>query len=428
MSIINNLWGSASYIAAVVIAAVLVGGSMPKKKHFWIKMSIAFCGIVITSYVWDKTIFFLQLTPYVHAVGRSMSAVAVFLLSTLLMKICYECSQWEALFSVTAGYCMEHFSFRLAELMKVFFPMSTLVSNIVVVLSRVVVYLAMYVCVFRRSPMREIETDNRLQVMIALMIIMFAILVNGITYPALSEQPSKVLSVIICLYPMGLCFIALFVELYQVYYQAMKKERDILQQIIELEKGKYEKEKETIGVINMKYHDLKHQLHQLEAEYGKERLQELRQVIDDYGSIFRTGSVALDTVLSLKNYNCMKKKIQLTCMANGDQLICFSEADIYTVFGNILDNAIEAVEELPEAYRIISLNVNCQNSFILIHCENYCAQIPVFIDGMPQTTKGDKNFHGFGTHSLRSIVEHYNGICTFGTKENIFYTDIVLPI
>ena len=86
------------------------------------------------------------------------------------------------------------------------------------------------------------------------------------------------------------------------------------------------------------------------------------------------------------------------------------------------------MEQLPEAERIISLSVIEQNSFLFIHCENYCQVVPTFVDGMPQTTKRDKNFHGIGTHSLQLLAERYDGICKFGIEGRIFYTDIVLPV
>ena len=70
-----------------------------------------------------------------------------------------------------------------------------------------------------------------------------------------------------------------------------------MKQLLHQEALQYQREKETIDVINIKCHDLKHQLHILEAQYGKDKMKEMRQAVDGYDSLFRTGCVALDTVL-----------------------------------------------------------------------------------------------------------------------------------
>ena len=207
----------------------------------------------------------------------------------------------------------------------------------------------------------------------------------------------------------------------------MTTERDLLQKLLYQEAEQYHREKDAIDVINVKYHDLKHQLHILESQYGREQLKNMREAIDGYDTLMRTGNIALDTVLSMKSYNCLNKQIQLTCMADGKQLNRLSEADIYSLFGNMLDNAIEAVETLPVEKRIISLHVFAQNGFVFIRCENYCGKAPQFQNGMPMTTKENKDYHGYGSHSLCLVAEKYKGLCTFNLKDDVFYTDIVLP-
>ena len=49
----------------------------------------------------------------------------------------------------------------------------------------------------------------------------------------------------------------------------------------------------------------------------------------------------------------------------------------------------------------------------------------VFSDGLPETTKEDKNYHGFGVKSIRYIVERYHGTIFMRSEKERFLTDII---
>lgn len=96
------------------------------------------------------------------------------------------------------------------------------------------------------------------------------------------------------------------------------------------------------------------------------------------------------------------------------------ETDIYTLFGNAFDNAIEAVEKLPLDKRIISLSSQCKGNIFSFAIRNYFAEKLVFKDGLPLTTKNDTNYHGFGMKSIRNIVEKYNGDLKISIDNDVF--------
>ncbi len=422
---ILNILGTVNYVGAVIIAGLLAANSLTHKAHFWLKLIPCSLAIATASFLFEQFVHQISIPIYWGLLIRTSNCVLVFFLTMGLIRLCYESTWQQALFCVTAGYCLEHFSARFASFLFLLLPWQ--MNSLLVILVRLPIYMLVYFFLFKKVSLSDLKGNHKTQIIIAAIIIFFAIFVSA--YSEMSSwSAGKLIKVFNYLYSLALCVIGLFVEFYQVLYDRVQNERDILQQIICIEAEKYQKEKAAIDVINVKYHDLKHELHRLEAEYGKDKLRDMRQAIDGYSSFFRTGNVALDTVLAIKNYACIQKNIQLTCMANGEELKKLSEADVYSLFGNMLDNAIEAVENLPESQRIISLNVINRNRFLFIHCENYCAETPTFIDGMPQTTKQDKNFHGFGTHSQQVIAEKYEGVCSFGVRGNIFFSDIVLPI
>lgn len=427
MKFLLHLWESISYVGAVIVAALMVSSRLPHKNKCWLKTVLVSAAIVTVSFVWERLVAVSGVSGYPRLLLRTMNCVAVFGCTIGLIKYTCTCSIWQALFCVTTGYCMEHISQKLYLIVLLGLPddLGIAVTSPLQIAIRALLYIPMLYLLIRRANLRNIEIDNKVQMIAALIIVIFAVFISA--FSSKEAGNSLLLHLYLHLYSIVLCTLGLFVQFYQVSYQRMKSERDILQQLVYQESEQYQKEKDAIDVINVKCHDLKHQLHILEERYGKEKLKDMRQAVDGYDSFFRTGNAALDTILTMKNYVCINKEIQFTCLADGEKLDLMSEADVYSMFGNILDNAIDAVEKLPKQRRIISLNVFCRNDFLFIHCENYCETTPVFVDGLPQTTKQDKNFHGFGSHSLQMLAAKYNGKCTFSASNKIFYTDIVLP-
>ena len=64
----------------------------------------------------------------------------------------------------------------------------------------------------------------------------------------------------------------------------------------------------------------------------------------------------------------------------------------------------------------------------VINVENSCDAAPAFRDGVPVTTKADAGSHGFGTRSMRGIVERHGGVLIFGCEDGIFHVDALLPM
>ncbi len=219
----------------------------------------------------------------------------------------------------------------------------------------------------------------------------------------------------------------------QVRELQMKFEVNTLQNILEMQYRNYQLSQESIDLVNQKYHDLKHQITLLKAEANSEKstryLEQMEKEIKSYEAQNKTGNKVLDAVLTSKSLYCQNKGIGLTCVADGTLLNFIAEMDISALFGNVLDNAIESVEKLdaPEK-RLIHLYVAQQKNFLCIKIENYCEEKLTFRNGMPQTTKKDKRFHGFGMKSIQSTVKKYGGSVTSGMRDSWFELRILIPL
>lgn len=144
-----------------------------------------------------------------------------------------------------------------------------------------------------------------------------------------------------------------------------------------------------------------------------------------YDASVRTGNEQLDLVLTQKKLVCEGCGVGISCMADGTALSFMSASDILSLFGNILDNAIEAAREMPEGTRLISLLVRAQGTGAFIHAENTFSGTLEFENGLPLTTKKDRNYHGFGTRSIRYIAGKYGGECNMYAEGGKFNVDIL---
>lgn len=201
-------------------------------------------------------------------------------------------------------------------------------------------------------------------------------------------------------------------------------------------KNQYEQycaSRETLDLINRKYHDLKHQIAALRIESDPKRrmewLDEMEGDIRRYETENKTGNSVLDTILTGKSLYCQRNDIILTCVADGARLDFMKVMDICAIFGNALDNAIEGVMKLddPEK-RMIHLSVSARKGFLSIQAENYFGGELTLEDGLPVTTKQDKDGHGYGLKSIKSAVESYDGSMKITTDDGWFELDILIPL
>ena len=218
----------------------------------------------------------------------------------------------------------------------------------------------------------------------------------------------------------------------QVKEIQIRFEKETLHNIMEMQYKNYQLSKENIDMVNQKYHDLKHQINLLktQAYVGKSTsyLEKMEREIRVYETQNKTGNQILDAVLTNKAMICQNKEIELKFIVDGEALSFMDDMDVSALFGNMLDNAIESAEKQQEKQkRLIWLYVTREKQFVRIRTENYCDEKIHFKNGMPVTTKKDRQLHGYGMKSIKSTVEKYHGSVVAAQENNWFELKILLP-
>ena len=121
-------------------------------------------------------------------------------------------------------------------------------------------------------------------------------------------------------------------------------------------------------------------------------------------------------------------------MIEGSLLSFMDPVDLATCLGNALDNAMEAVEVLPQAQRRIRLTIQRHDQLVRIQVTNPCVSQTTleYQDQsdrkLPPTTKAAKENHGFGLQSMKATAEKYGGALALHQKDGQFQLTLLIPM
>ena len=207
---------------------------------------------------------------------------------------------------------------------------------------------------------------------------------------------------------------------------ALRQANATAEAMLAAERRQYALSRENIEAINIKCHDIRHQIRALAdggAAVDRAVLDDIAREVDVYDCQMRTGNDALDTILTEKSLVCEREGISFCCIADGSCLGFMTPTDIYSFFGNALDNAIEASRRVTDpGCRGISLTVREAMGVVSVHVENHFAgQVELGEGGLPTTSKADAANHGFGAKSMALIAHRYDGTLVLRPEGSTFH-------
>lgn len=369
----------------------------------------------------------------------SFMFMLMYVVTVLLLKFCFAESFKNLIFCTMAGYAIQHISFQLYNFVSIAFEfdagmniytgggLPAFLENFTLFSvffgSHLFFYFSAYFVFARRLRSGQgIELKNLTLLVILVLVIMTNIVFSSIvTYYGYS--PFNFVTVImLCVYDILSCVLTLFIQFELLLRREITYNLSAEQRLRRMEKEQYQMTKESIHQINVKCHDLKHQIRKIGSNDSVDsaELKKIEDMIWIYDSTYKTGNDALDIVLMEKMLACNKTGVRLTCMADPGQLLNLRDFDLYAFFGNAIDNALESASSLPENQRVVDITVKSVGNMTIVNIRNYYSGELTFEDGLPTTTKTNKDYHGFGMKSIREIVEKYNGELCIDAHDGVF--------
>ena len=428
----KGAWSLIVFVGELLLATSVYVFKLRRRNHFWLWLVLCLSCFIGFAYSWS-------LIPYINSVTSIIFSILFFFIAFFgligSLMACFKVNIQAAMFLGTAGYAMQHFTYKLIQIVigSIEKGIPSFVDNNYgiygIYASFVIISLPIFYNMFGKK-IHNNETliieDSRLLIISIILIICTVIL--NLIYESFVKVSNLTLFIVGCLFDMVCCFLTLFIEFEMLKSKEISEAYIQMKTIWESEKKQLEISKENMDYMKILAHDLKHELNESTLLISKDKEDELNHRIAAFGNSIKTGNDILDLVIAERTLIVQKENINLSIIADGSVLSNMKQSDCYSLFMNIMDNAIDAVKELPKDQREISLAVRESMGMILIHEVNPFQGTLNFKDGLPQTTKRDSMYHGFGTKSIKGIVDSYSGDCEISIKDNnIYVLNILLP-
>ena len=177
---------------------------------------------------------------------------------------------------------------------------------------------------------------------------------------------------------------------------------------------------------NMKNHImmLQEYLKHGNAKTALQHLGDIQNTLEKISATVSTNNPAIDAAINIGGRRAQMENIEYKVQIIGNEHICVEAGDICSFLSNAIDNSIEGCIGCEKRYIYIELILSQKE--LRIHIENSTLHKnkPYIFEFL--TTKPDKENHGYGMRSMKSVVKKYKGIMNTVIDDGIFYLDAVL--
>ena len=334
------------------------------------------------------------------------------LISIFTAYLCCQCSNWMGLLALSVtGEEWCYYACRIVVTLVVFWV------------------LYRYVC--QTTAMLFAKTDRELLIIGSLPLVYYIFDYATTKFSSLlytgNRAVPEFLGFAICL--TYLIFLLIYFREYEMKSKAEQYNELIRMQLnsFQAEMANTRKSEKKMSILR---HDTRHHMavlrtliQQGDCEKALEYLNEVSQTYDD--TIIRAycRNEMVNSVLSTYNTRFEDQKIPWDAQVTiGEKLSC-SEMMFCAILSNVLENAMHAVQELPEKERYICLSLLERTGHLLLMAKNSVKSAPTFIDGIPVT---ERSGHGLGARSIVFYVERLHGQYQFLMENSDFVVRIIL--
>lgn len=311
-----------------------------------------------------------------------------------------------------------------------------LINHIICLLFLNIASILIYILVYKFIPLNNISTLDNFRIVLMFLLLMMSIYFNiTIKFFELIENTfvEQISHYIIILQILFLVCIAYF-EYYHSSIQEKNRtalEKQAAYSLLEEIKNQ---EKNDIQLRHIR-HDLHNHLTSIRHLIRSEEYKKAIEYIEGLSSEFvaaqptiKTGNIIIDGIFIQKLSCAQEYNIPVSISADFSYTRHVDNADLCIIFGNLLDNALEACLNMAEPYRFINIRGRRLGETVIYIIENSFHGNIEFCSGIPLTSKPEKQLHGLGIKSVQRTLEKYSGTITFSGKDNIFSAVCSFPL
>ncbi len=359
---------------------------------------------------------------------RIILCVLVYLLSVGFLLYTQDLSVWSCLLFAASGYLSQDIAGNIKMILKLIPVVQQCASHEIGIL--VVdficyggVYLGLYFLFSSSVKSFSENFDDKLKAVFSVGILIVCIGMARMTQDNLTRNDTSVLAESV--YGILCGILILMIQFGVMERTSLQEHMNMMHIMMEQQKSQYKLRRESVDLVNEKYHDLKSLIHGTHHPISGEQMSELDTAIQTYDIVVQTGNDILDVVLSEKHALCQRDHIPFTCLISGQDVDFLEELDLYSLLSNGLNNAIEATRTCPPEQRYVVLKACRQGEILFLHIENSHNHDIKMEKNRPVSPHRSSN-HGFGIRSMEKIVAKYGGSLSIQNQDYIFSLDIVV--
>lgn len=198
-----------------------------------------------------------------------------------------------------------------------------------------------------------------------------------------------------------------------------------------LEQKRYLELRKYMDETRTMRHDFRQHLLVMDGYAKSGEIEKLKDYISQFTGTFNdyrapiAANPALDAVAT--HYEAMSEEqaTHIKWIIGLPEQLPLPESDFISIFGNLVENALIAVRELPEEERTVHVTARMLTDAMLgLTVRNpYAGTIKFDKNGLPRT---DKAGHGIGLTSVSAVAGRYNGTLDISTDDGIFSASVLL--
>lgn len=158
------------------------------------------------------------------------------------------------------------------------------------------------------------------------------------------------------------------------------------------------------------------------CEDGLNYISEISSIVTLDKDRIKTGNTAFDAIINTKKALAESKGISFDVNVQIPERLPIDAVDICVIFGNALDNAIEACEKITDGEKRISLTFIYENNAAL--CKIINTSSTFYLSA--KTHKKDKINHGLGINNIKSSLSKYHNMFKIEQVQNEFVLEFVI--
>lgn len=171
---------------------------------------------------------------------------------------------------------------------------------------------------------------------------------------------------------------------------------------------------------------MKAQLDLGNAEEARQYLDELERDLERVDTYVKSGNLMVDAILNSKLSLAQQKRIAVNCKAQVPEALSVEDVDLCVILGNLLDNAIEACEQIAAEQRFLRIYMAVNKSQLYLSVQNAAKEELSFDERHYITNK--RGSHGFGMRRVKAMVDKYEGFLNLANEPGIFAAEVTMPL